>query len=270
MYNDYNKLISDDFKSVIRSNFIITSKGTTHYLETGQEHLPVLLVIHGSNSCASIALSYAQDLYKTYRIIALDIPGEPGKSEFIRLSKNNTGVSQWLKECIDILKLQEVTVIGYSLGAYITLKTAINNPSVFKHIIIISPAGVVNGSIYNGVFKVLIPLLGYKVFKKETLLKRLYNSLNTKHNPKEYEYFKWITDYFKSDYSATPLIDLRELQGLEITATVILGKEDIIFDFNKLYRRLIQTLPNAQIHQLNNEKHVMDVHRISQLLSNLL
>lgn len=270
MFKGYQKLLPDHLKSAIKSCFIYTSIGKTHYLDTGNLELPVMVVIHGTNSCAAQSMNYVEGLMQRFRVIALDIPGEPGKSEFYRLSKKNEELSNWLEACIHQLELKQVTILGYSLGAYITIKTTIQSSKLFKQVIIIAPAGVIHGSFYNGIIKGLLPVLGYKMLKRESILIRLYKNLVTTFKPLQYDYFKWITLHFKSDWSQTPLFTKKELQSISIPITALIASHDIIFNPKKIKQRLEASIPQIEIHILEQEKHVMNPERVSRLLQELI
>lgn len=270
MYPFYDSLLDDCLKPLVRSNFINTSSGLTHYLDTGEKSLPTLLLVHGSNSCAPIVMSYAKRFVNTYRIIALDIPGEPGKSAFVRLSKKSNETVSWLKECILTLNLKNVTILGYSMGAYIALKTSASHPKLFKQVIVVAPAGIIHGSVTGLLFKGMYPLLLYRLFKNELWLKQLHNSLNLCFNQAYYDYFKWVVDCFKSDYSTTPLITQKELNDLTIPVIAIIATDDIIFNCKKLRAALEKKIPNLKIFVLNNQKHVIDPKDMTTVLNQVL
>src|SRR5687767_9100535 len=53
--------------------YVETSWGRTHVLVAGDEGLPPVVLLHGVNACAPIALEPIQGLAGRYRIYAIDI-----------------------------------------------------------------------------------------------------------------------------------------------------------------------------------------------------
>lgn len=102
---------------------IATSQGTISALDSGGTG-PAVLLIHGNSASAKIfKKQFESDLFKQYRLIAVDLPGH-GDSE---ASKNTdtysfVGYAKALKEMIDELKLKHLVIIGWSLGGHIALE----------------------------------------------------------------------------------------------------------------------------------------------------
>ena len=50
-----------------------TSFGMTNIIVTGDPANPPIIIVHGSNGCAPIALETYANLHKTYRVFAVDV-----------------------------------------------------------------------------------------------------------------------------------------------------------------------------------------------------
>ena len=111
---------------------ILTSFGRTSVIQTGDTAHPPLVVIHGSNGCAPVALEAYPTLAQHYRVFAIDVLAQPNKSEGERLSMKDDSYGRWMNEVIDGLGLNEVTLLGFSFGGLIILKTLINDERRIK------------------------------------------------------------------------------------------------------------------------------------------
>lgn len=65
---------------------INTSFGETNIIATGNLSNQPILIIHGSNGCAPIALETYPNLSKNFRVYAIDVLAQPNNSAETRLS----------------------------------------------------------------------------------------------------------------------------------------------------------------------------------------
>mgnify|MGYP000436356608 CR=1 FL=1 len=71
---------------------------------------PALFLVHGLNSCAPFAFDTVSFLIEKYQILAIDILGEPNKSDFVRLNKKNASYGKWLLEITNYFKADHFTL----------------------------------------------------------------------------------------------------------------------------------------------------------------
>lgn len=97
---------------------------------------PVVL-IHGVGMQSAAWTPQIEALTKTYRIIALDMPGH-GQSD--PLSKDST-LSDFVAWCADVLNtltLGPVNLAGHSMGALIASGTTIDHPNLIKRVALLN------------------------------------------------------------------------------------------------------------------------------------
>lgn len=261
--NSINSLIT-------KSGFITTKFGRTHFLKTGKTANPSIVIIHGAGSNAHSVLNYFYKINKSHHLIALDIPGESEESDSTRLDKKNEDISSWIYECLKELHITRTIIAGYSLGGYYALKSIINHPELFTRALLIAPAGIINGSIRNGICKGLIPLISYKLFKKEKTLLNMYNALHTDYTKEQYDLFKYAITNSKNDHSLTPLCTADQLKRIRIPLEVIIAEKDVIYNTNKIATRLNNEIANITIYRLENEKHIMNIEKVSHIIATIL
>jgi len=145
---------------------IETSFGKTNLIVTGDTSKPPIVLVHGSNGCAPIALETYSGLESHFQIFAIDVLAQPNKSAETRLSMKDLSYGEWLHEVIDILKLENVTLAGFSFGRLVILKTLEFKDSNTKEVFLSAPAYIVNGNPLKELFKVFIPMKRYMKTKK--------------------------------------------------------------------------------------------------------
>ncbi len=101
----------------------------------------VLLFIHGLASYLPAWNKNINELKSQYRCIAIDLPG------FGKSSKPNAPISmefyaEIIKEFCQKMKLNQVTLVGHSMGAQISLTAALKYPKLIKQMILFAPAGL--------------------------------------------------------------------------------------------------------------------------------
>ncbi|MES1214066.1 MAG: alpha/beta hydrolase [Bacteroidota bacterium] len=92
----------------------------------GGRGLPVVL-IHGFGEDGTVWKNQVASLERMYKLIIPDVPGS-GDSEMVN-DMSMDGVSRTIKKILDKEKISTCTMIGHSMGGYIALAFAEENPS---------------------------------------------------------------------------------------------------------------------------------------------
>jgi pimeloyl-ACP methyl ester carboxylesterase len=109
------------------------------YVDEGEGE-EVLLFVHGLGSYLAAWNKNISVLSNQYRCIALDLPGY-GRSTKAAYPGTMSFYSNILAEMLQALDIQEVTLVGHSMGAQISLTTALQHPRVVKGMVLAAPAG---------------------------------------------------------------------------------------------------------------------------------
>lgn len=249
----YNSKLKDlNYKEIC----IASSFGKTNILVFGDDDKPTLFLIHGLNSAAPFAFETVSFLANTYQVFAVDILGQPNKSDFVRLNKKNADYGKWLLEIVDYFKLDSYSFCGISFGAFPILKSLLINEKKVKDVFLISPAGLINGSILKTIFRFLVPMKKFQNTKNEVYLKKCLLNLYDEFDELTFNYQKEIFLNFKMDFSVTPNFKASELQKIKTPISIIVSKNDFFIPALKLKKRgkKITSLKNFIV--LENSKHI--------------
>ena len=105
-------------------------------------------------------------LSEKFHIFSVDILGEPGNSEAKRLDLKSNDHALWINEILEKLNINKAIFMGNSLGAWMSLKYAVNFPKKVDKLVLIAPSGLVNARL-SYVFKsIFYALQGEKGLKK--------------------------------------------------------------------------------------------------------
>jgi pimeloyl-ACP methyl ester carboxylesterase len=100
------------------------------------------------------------DYSRHYRVLAIDLLGEPGKSAPNRPSWDGPAYAEWLEDVLNALKLEAVTIIGLSQGAWTALKFAVSQPERVTALVVLSPGGITRDKLSFVVRALPLLLLG--------------------------------------------------------------------------------------------------------------
>ena len=137
-YGDVTAMIDAD----VDSKYVATRFGRTHMLVAGPKDAPPLLLIPGISGCAPLWRRQIPEFAKNFRVYALDIVGQPGKSDPITPSYLNDDFSLWLIDVLDSLKIDRAHVAGTSVGGWMALRFGIFAPERINKIVMLSPTGL--------------------------------------------------------------------------------------------------------------------------------
>ena len=125
------------------------------YFKKGKD---TLVLIHGLGADKDTWLQLAKYLTKNYRIIALDLPGHGLSTQDFSINYSVEVQAQCINELLRTLKIQQVHMIGSSMGGAIATKLTYMHPEIVSSLILIDSYGVFKTPSY--VYK-LADELGY-------------------------------------------------------------------------------------------------------------
>lgn len=236
-----------------------TSFGTTNVIIVGDASKPPILIVHGSNGCAPIALETYSGLEAHFQVFAVDVVAQPNKSAETRLSMKNDDYGKWLHEVIDLLKLKKVTLAGFSFGGLVILKALEFKDANIKEVFLTAPAYLVNGNPLKALFKVFIPMKRYIKTKKVTYVERFLNELFTEKDAFAIDFLSKVFLHFKMDFSPVPIIKTQAAKAIKTSITLIAAKNDLMFPGEKMIKRANKIFPSLKkVILLEQSKHVQN------------
>src|SRR5262247_945497 len=81
--------------------------GATFVVASGSESAAPLVLIHGAGSNSAMWAGDVGEYSRHYRVYAVDLLGEPGKSAPARPSWDSPAYAEWLGDVLDALKVEK-------------------------------------------------------------------------------------------------------------------------------------------------------------------
>ena len=236
---------------------ISTTFGDTNVLITGDHSKPPIILVHGSNGCAPIAIETYKGLEEKFQVFAVDVLAQPNKSADNRLSMKGEEYGKWMHEIINSLTFKNVTLAGFSFGGLIILKTLEFDNKNIKEVFLSAPAYIVNGNPLKALFKIFIPMKRYMKTKNTKYVARFLSELFTDTDAFATEFLSKVFLHFKMDFSPVPVIATKKAQLIQTPITIFAAKDDLIFPGEKMIKRATKIFPSLKKSMLlENSKHV--------------
>lgn len=232
---------------------IDTRFGKAFVIAAGKKDAPVLVLLHGSGINSVMWIRDMESYSEHYRVYAVDLQGEPGKSNEKQLPFEGSDFDNWLYDVFVGLSIEKAGIVGISLGAWLALKFAIAHPQMVDKLILLCPAGVGPQKTSFAYVSLFYMLLGEKG------VDHLYCKVNGgKPIPKiMLDYQKLIGRNFNFRREQVPLFSNAELSQLTMPSILFVGRKDVMFHSLKTAQRYKSLVPNAKVTVLQEAGHTL-------------
>lgn len=175
---------------------------------------------------------------------APDIIGQPGRSAGFRPSSKGGGHARWAEEILDGLGLEKVPSVGISYGAGIILRVAGHAPERISHAVLVSPSGLVRGSIPHMLKEVVLPMAMYRISPSDERLHRAASPLLTEDDEFLERQVGAVYRHVKLDSDLPRAATKEELSQFDAPTMVFAAEDDIFFPGEAVVDRARKIVPN--------------------------
>ncbi|WP_062355414.1 alpha/beta fold hydrolase [Herbidospora yilanensis] len=227
-----------------------TTLGDTFVLASGPPDAPPVILVHGA---VANSLTWFGDIAawsKDHRVYAVDIPGEPGLSAPHRPPIGD--YPGWLGEVMTGLGCASASVVGLSLGGWISTGFAVGNPARVERLALICPGGI--GKVRRGLLLVALLLLAVGLRRRS---QKLILGADLSATGWFGEFHERVNRVFKPRRDALPIYTDAELAGLTMPMLVIAGDRDALINGPETARRVRAGVPKADVRLLPGVGHLV-------------
>jgi pimeloyl-ACP methyl ester carboxylesterase len=232
---------------------INTRYGNTFAVVSGGPAAPVLILLHGASSNAASWAGDVGEYSRHFRVYAVDVPGDPGKSAPSRPAWNSPAYAEWLEDVINGLTADRVNLLGLSQGGWAAIKYAVYRPEKVSKLVLLSPAGVTADKASFLIRVILYSLAGRR--GTEASIRRLMG--DQKFPEEVLQYMRLIMTQFKPRFERLIPFTDEELKRLTMPVLLVGGKQDIIRDVDKIATRLRNIIPELTMKMYPDKGHVL-------------
>jgi pimeloyl-ACP methyl ester carboxylesterase len=232
---------------------ISTRHGKTFVICCGAKSAPPLILLRGA---ASNAVSWVGDIEqysRHFRVFAVDIPGDPGKSAPNRLSWRGLGYAEWMEDVLAELGLKKAYLLGLSQGGWTALRFATYRPEQVAKLILLTPAGIVPTRISFLLRAIGLSFLGRAGAEK---INRIVFGKQPIH-PDAVKFMNAIMTHFNSRIDKEYIFTEDELSRLTMPVYLIGGAKDALRSINAMTIRMQKFVPQLQAEIIPEMGHVL-------------
>jgi pimeloyl-ACP methyl ester carboxylesterase len=253
LYDEKLKSLGIDYKLID----INTKYGRTRVIKSGNENGKVVVLFHGINAGAPLALGAVKELREKYLFYAIDTIGQATKSDETQIDIRDNSYSLWCDEVLGKLSIEKATFIGISYGAYILQKLITHHPERVSKCIFVVPSGFVNGDFINSMTKLTIPLMRFLITKKDNHLKSFIKSFVPEDDDFMFRFQKLLLLGVNMDYRRPVLLQKKDVEHFTAPVYMMVSDNDIFFPGDGAVNRAKQIFTNLKdVHYLKNTKHI--------------
>jgi pimeloyl-ACP methyl ester carboxylesterase len=219
--------------------------------------MPNLILLHGALGHSEVFDPFKEELSKYFTIHTPLFSGH-GNTEIPENGITTEKYIQELKEFIEKEKLNDVSIFGHSMGGYVALCYALENPSTLHSIITLGTKFEWTEEQALKESKMLNPdVIAEKVPKYAELLEK-------QHSTKWKQLLPAIAEMMIS-LGKNPLLK-NNLSYINIPVQIMVGDKDTMVTLEESME-VYRSLPNAKLAVLPDTKHPMDKVRPNVLLN---
>jgi pimeloyl-ACP methyl ester carboxylesterase len=213
--------------------------GDTFVIASGDASAPTLVLLHGAGSNSAMWAGDVAAYSRRYRVYAVDLLGEPGKSAPVRPDWHGPAYVEWLGDVLDALQVDRAGLIGLSQGGWTALKFATAQPERVDKLVLLTPGGITPDRTSFVLRAIPLSFLGgwgrarinRMVFGRQPIPEEV-NKVTT-----------LIMTHFKSRVGVLPIFSDAELQRLTMPTLLLMGEEDALRDARQIAERMGKLLP---------------------------
>ncbi|MCZ7358345.1 MAG: alpha/beta hydrolase [Candidatus Methanoperedens sp.] len=232
-----------------------TRFGKTHVIASGPKGAPPLVLLHATSASATMWFPNIADLSREYRVYALDIIGDAGKSVVSHPPQNKSDYALWLTDVFNELDVTQADVVGASYGGWVTLNLALYARERVKKIVLLSPPAAF--APFNKMY--ILRIVPSMLFPIRPFIINSIRPLFVKW-PNE-TYFEQLvlaaTCRFKLVFPTEFTDD--ELRQIKTPALLLIGEKEVILSASKAIDRATRRMPNIQAEMIPDAGHILSM-----------
>lgn len=240
--------------------YVTTSKGIAHVIMSGPKNGIPLVLLHGMAASSSMWYPNAKALSEEYRLFAIDLIIEPGKSYKTADLENLDEVTAWYQEILWALKLDSYHLIGTSRGGWLAMNLALKSKRDIRSMILLGP---VQTFVWIPPSTGLIKNIFNVFYSKEKRIDRTMETLSKDPDNIDDNYLDQYRIAKESDTLNKFMVQMKpfsnsDLQTLKMPVLVLIGDDDM-FNTKRTIHLAEKHIPRGQGDIISNAGHFLSV-----------
>ena len=240
--------------------YIPTSHGFAHVIVSGPKNGVPVVLLHGMNASSTMWYPNVKAMTQEYRIFAIDLLNEPGKSYKTSDFNKIDEITTWYQEILWALKLDSFHLIGASRGGWFAVDLALKSKRDIRSMVLLSPAQTFTWiPPSSGLLKNIFSVFSSKEKKVENTLETMSSNVNNIDPTYKEQFYKSHQNDSLNKFmmQMTPFANSK-LKNLKMPTLVLIGDDDII-NSKKTIRLTERHLAKGKGEVIPNAGHFLSV-----------
>ncbi|SUU90382.1 pimeloyl-ACP methyl ester carboxylesterase [Aminobacter aminovorans] len=266
--DDYDALLAR-WPVSYESRFIDTDFGKAHLIVSGNPTASQLVLLHGGGGNATMWIHNIAELAATFRVYALDIIGDVGRSTGARPAYASGGHVRWLAQVLDGLGLEQTALAGTSFGSWLAADFALKYPERVRGLALLAPPHIEPlrlSFMLRAVLATMAPT--------DSRIRSFYRLVSSPHAPQPTGLVMqdFVTRWRSQRQSPPPppRMSADDLQRMPARTLFLLGQDDALYDVNKAAARIRANAPACKVALLARAGHTLTVDRPREVCDALM
>ena len=255
----YDKIVAGwDFE--VQSRYVSTEFGRTHTLMAGDADAPPLVLLHGGNSTSIMWEEFFRKLASNFRVIAVDLIWDYGKTCYQKPVKKVEDYLKWLEDLLKAIGIKKAYFAGFSYGGWVLINLCLHRPERVLKATFYAPAG----GLTPLSLKFMMQAAWTFVFPQKKVIKEFFLSASHQNLHSDPDYIKEVDELvelveagrkLKASFLPPRVFTDQELSSLETPIQIFIGEHEVIYNAHKAIDRAKKCIKSAESFLLINASH---------------
>jgi pimeloyl-ACP methyl ester carboxylesterase len=240
-----------------------TRYGSTHVVASGPRDAPPPVLLHAFQATALAWRANVEALSRDFRVYAVDIIGQGGKSASIRPLRKRQDFAEWMCQLFDALGIEQAALVGNSYGGFLALNQASLAPERVKRLVMINPGGTFVSFLPHFLRMLWVQLLEALHLKRKGAKPDIASLLgrNVQLRPDEAEWAALValvtfSKEVRPNATFPSVFPTAELRAIRPPAMLLMGDNEQLYDPHATLRLAQQRMPSLQAHMVPGAHHM--------------
>ena len=234
---------------------VATRFGSVHVNDCGPEDAPPLVLLPGAAISSTMWYPNAAAWSRHYRLLAVDLIGDMGKSVRTRPLARPADQVDWLCDLFDGLGIARSHLAGISLGGALALSLAVSAPERVGKLVLLSPAMLLP---MRPLFYLRVAAAILWPFFSAAARQKLFLGTDSPNAAPMIRQLFTPND-FQYKMALPRAVSSAGLRGLSAETLLLLGEHEVIYDPRAALKRASTLIPHLQAEIIPGAGHALNI-----------
>lgn len=232
-----------------------TRAGLTYINISGPEDGPPLFLLAAAGNSSTTWFANVGPLSRYYRVYAVDIIGDAGRSRPFRKLQSVAEHGDWLAELIEGLGIERAHVAGHSQGGWMALALALTHPERLGKLVLLAPAASLQP--FGWFTKLALALAGRMLRPDARGTLKFAAAKGAQFEERYVHQMNMVNEYCLPVTMMPTVYTDQELSQISAPTLLLIGDQEKIYNPHRAIKRVERFMPHAETALIPNAGHLL-------------